>query len=188
MLRTQILLLLGCAIFIASCGDSAKKNQTNAVTSTFQTTVLNANIPSPKKELKGVIGTTKITVVYGSPSVKGRTVYGSLVPYDQVWRTGANEATTVELSEAVKIDSKNLPAGKYALFTIPTATSWTVIFNSVSDQWGAYDYSATKDVLRAKATPQATTTSSETLEFNLDGPALVMQWENLKLPIAMTVK
>ena len=85
-----------------------------------------------------------INVYYCQPSKKGRLIFGSgenaLVPYGEIWRTGANEATEIEFSKAVKVNGKQLEAGRYTLFTIPDETSWTVIFNNELDQWGAFTY------------------------------------------------
>lgn len=109
---------------------------------------------SPLASMRSRIGVTDVTVTYGSPEVNGRKVWGDLVPYGKVWRTGANECTKIEFSTDVMIDGKNVKAGKYGLFTIPTEGEWTVILNSVSEQWGAYSYDESKDVLRFKAMPK----------------------------------
>lgn len=95
-------------------------------------------------------GLGKITVNYSRPNVKGRKIFGGLEPYGSVWRTGANAATTISLTEAVKIEGKELAAGDYELFTIPGKDEWTVIFNKGSKQWGAYEYKESDDVLRVK--------------------------------------
>ncbi len=151
----------------------------------YKTTVLKGDIPSPKKEMKAKVGGADVTVVYGSPSVKERDVWGDLVPYDKVWRAGANEATTIEFSKDVKIEGKKLKAGKYSFFTIPGEDEWTIIFNSVPEQWGAYKYEADKDVLRVTVTPEEVDESSETLEYVIDGKKLVFKWENLAVPVKL---
>ena len=106
---------------------------------------------SPPATAEATIGKTKLTIDYSRPSVKGRTIFGDLVPYGKVWRTGANEATTFEVSTDVMVNGKKLAAGKYSLFTIPGEKEWTIIINSVSDQWGAYRYKEDKDALRVTA-------------------------------------
>ncbi len=106
---------------------------------------------SPPATTEANIGETKVKIDYSQPSVKGREVFGKLVPFGKVWRTGANEATTIEFSKDVMIQGKKLAAGKYSLFTIPGEKEWTIIFNSVSNQWGSYRYKEDKDVLRVKA-------------------------------------
>ena len=108
---------------------------------------------SPPAVVIQKVGKTEVMVKYAKPSVKGRLVFGTkeqkaLVPYGEVWRTGANEATTIEFSNDVTIQGKPLAKGVYSLFSIPGPTEWTVIFNSEAKQWGAYTYKAEKDVLR----------------------------------------
>ena len=108
---------------------------------------------SPPAVVIQKVGTTEVMIKYAQPSVKGRLVFGDkaakpLVPYGEVWRTGANEATTIEFSADVTVQGKPLAKGVYSVFTIPGPTEWTVIFNSDAKQWGAYTYKAEKDVLR----------------------------------------
>src|SRR4029077_5149846 len=91
---------------------------------------------SPAASVSQVFGLTKVNIEYHSPGVKGRTIWGNLVPYDSVWRTGANEATTIDFSTNVIIGGTKVKAGKYALFTIPGKDTWTIIINSEADQWG----------------------------------------------------
>ncbi|RMG72406.1 MAG: DUF2911 domain-containing protein, partial [Bacteroidetes bacterium] len=100
--------------------------------------------------MSGSIGTAEITINYGSPAAKGRTLWGDLVPYGAVWRTGANEATTFTVSQDVTIEGQTLPAGTYSLFTIPGESDWTIIFNKTAEQWGAYEYDEAADALRVK--------------------------------------
>lgn len=136
--------------------------------------------PSPPRSASAMVGDLNIEVDYGAPSVKGRTVYGDLVPYGKVWRTGANEATTFSVNKDVSIDGNSLPAGKYALFTIPESDEWTVIFNKKPDQWGAYDYDQGDDALRIKVKPQKSGTMQEQLAFEVgDDGKVKFAWENL---------
>ncbi len=109
---------------------------------------------SPKASLKQTVGLTDITITYSRPGVKGRKIWGGLVPYGKVWRTGANEATTFEVSDDVTIDGKPLPKGIYSLHTIPGPDQWTIIFNKVANQWGSFNYDESKDALRVTAVPQ----------------------------------
>ncbi len=108
---------------------------------------------SPKGSVMQTVGLTDVTITYSRPGVKGRVIWGELVPYDKVWRTGANEATTIEFSKDVSINGKPLPAGMYSLHTVPGKSSWTVIFNKKADQWGSYEYDATQDALRIEVAP-----------------------------------
>ena len=105
---------------------------------------------SPAASVYQRIGVTDVKVTYASPAVKGREIFGGLVPYEKIWRSGANEATTVEFSTDVTIEGNNVPAGKYALFTIPGENEWTIILNKTHKQWGAYKYDQSQDQLRFK--------------------------------------
>ena len=116
-----------------------------------------AKRPSPPAMVKTTVDGTALTIDYSRPALKGRAAFGEkspLAPTGEVWRTGANEATTFTVSKAVKINGQPLPAGSYALFTIPGATEWTIIFNKTAKQWGAYDYKMQDDALRLKVTPK----------------------------------
>ncbi|MFN5319339.1 MAG: DUF2911 domain-containing protein [Bacteroidia bacterium] len=146
--------------------------------------------PSPPAEAKGAIGDLSVKINYCQPGVKGRKIWGELVPYGKVWRTGANEATTIELSRDCKVEGKMLKAGKYALFTIPSEKEWTIIFNSVPDQWGAYKYDEAKDALRISVQPKASTQFSERLTFQVSGDnsgegGISLMWENVKINWSM---
>lgn len=142
-----------------------------------------ANRPSPPAEATGTVDGTDITINYGQPSVKGREIYGGLVPYDEVWRTGANEATTFEVSTDVEIEGRTLPAGKYALFTVPRESQdWTVIFNRTAEQWGAFDYDEAQDALRVEVAPEKASEMTEQLTFDIaDSGRVTMQWANTRL-------
>jgi hypothetical protein len=137
--------------------------------------------PSPPAEAKGIIDGSDITVNYSSPAVKGRMIWGGLVPYGKVWRTGANEATVFETSKDIVLSGQTLPAGKYALFTIPGENEWTVIFNSDWNQWGAFKYNKDKDVLRLSVRPDKSASFNERLKFEVIDDEVVMYWENLQV-------
>ena len=190
------LFLFAVVLFASACAPKAAQDTTTTTTTTttteaapadgYETVVIKGDIPSPAKEMRATMGDTKITVGYGSPSVKGRTVWGDLVPFDKVWRTGANDASTFETSTNIKIQGKELAAGKYGFFTIPTeGNKWTIIFNSVAEQWGAYKYDASKDVLRVSVKAEATQTMSETMEFVMEGNNLVLKWDKLTVPVSI---
>lgn len=161
---------------------ASEMNPLSSASPGFSVKVLNDSIPSPKKELTATINDAHLTIVYGSPSIKGRTVWGELVPFGSVWRTGANEATTIKVEENVTVAGKALPAGRYSLFTIPGESDWTLIFNKVADQWGAYEYDEGQDVLRVKVIPQEVDAMSETMEFSVVDGKVVFLWENLMVP------
>jgi hypothetical protein len=124
--------------------------------------------PSPPAVVKTTVRGTDVTIDYSKPSLKGRAAFGEkspLAPVGEVWRTGANEATTFTVSKPVKINGQPLAAGTYGLFTIPGATEWTIIFNKTAKQWGAYEYKAADDVLRVKVKP--TTLASPVEQFTI---------------------
>ncbi len=138
--------------------------------------------PSPPKSVSATINGGEVVIDYSSPSVKGRTIYGDLVPYGKVWRTGANEATTIMFENDVTVKGEAVPAGKYSLFTIPTEKEWTVILNSEWDQWGAYNVKEKADVLRFQVTPEATKENVEKLVFAIsDNGVVTMMWADQQI-------
>lgn len=156
------------------------------LTENYQTVVLKGDIPSPQKRTSGNIKEAGVAITYGSPSVRGRKIWGGLEPYDEVWRMGANEATIFEVNKDVQVEGQDLAAGKYAIFTIPTADDWTLIFNTVYEQWGAFEYEEEKDVLRVSVTPIPLSEVKEALEFIIDGNTIAMQWADIHLPFRIT--
>jgi hypothetical protein len=147
--------------------------------------------PSKNAEATQTIGDTNVRVTYGSPSVKGRTIFGSLEPYGNVWRAGANEATTITFSTDVQVNGEDLAAGTYGFFVIPrTEGDWTVIFNNVPNQWGAFNYDETKDALRVMTTPSEGE-HQETLVYKFtdagdDSATLVLHWGTTMIPVVIT--
>lgn len=147
---------------------------------------------SPAASVSQTFGNTKTEIYYHSPAVKGRTIWGNLVPYDSVWRTGANEATTISFSTDVILDGQKVKAGKYALFTIPGRDTWTIILNSDADQWGAYSYNKSKDVVRFTTKPEMTN-MKERLGFFIDDindsiGHVTFRWEKLKVGFSIKAK
>ncbi len=133
---------------------------------------------SPKATAEGKIGAAKVTIVYFQPAARGRKIMGELVPFGEVWRTGANDATTIEFDKPVKIEGKDLPAGKYSLFTIPGENEWTIIFNKEHKQWGAYSYKEKDDALRVKVKSGKTANFVELFTIAVDKDAVKLSWEN----------
>ncbi len=147
-----------------------------------------ANRPSPPATASGKVKGATITINYGSPSVKGRSVWDaskSIAPYGKVWRSGADEATTFETDKDIKVEGKTLAAGKYGFFTIPGEKEWTVIFNKVPNQWGAFKYDQAQDALRVTAKPVKAAQLTERLVYDVTGKGVVLKWENVELPIAI---
>jgi len=142
---------------------------------------------SPHKSTEGKIGSATVSIDYSSPSVKGRSIWGDLVPYDKIWRAGANAATVFETDKALTIEGNSLPAGSYSLFAIPEKSSWTIIFNSHTGQSGIKqngeaNLDRANDVLTVSVTPISNPmTESLTYEVNNEGIALV--WEKLRVPV-----
>ena len=140
----------------------------------------------PAVTATGKAGNVNITITYGSPSVKGRTIWGDLVPYGKVWRTGANDATTFEIDGDIKVEGQSLPKGKYSLFTIPEAGEWTIIINKNAKQWGAYSYKQEDDVLRVKVKSTKSSSFNEALTYQIADGKVFIRWENLE--VAFKVK
>ena len=166
-MKSLFLLAVAASSMLLACGQDDK-----------------AKRPSPPKQAKEKLASgTLVTIDYGQPSVKGRTIGKDLEPKTgQVWRTGANEATVFEVSQAVKVEGKDLPAGKYGLFTIANDGEWTIIFNKKAEQWGAYDYKEADDVLRVKVTPAKAAKFAEKMTFTIDKNGIVtLLWGDIKV-------
>jgi hypothetical protein len=139
---------------------------------------------SPKAVINQVVGLTDVEIVYSRPSAKGRAVFGNLVPFGKLWRTGANENTTVSFSDDVVIDGKTLKKGKYALFTIPSIQSWEVIFYTATDNWGTpAEFNEANVALRTTVKEEALPKSVDTFTIGLsaltnNSANLEISWEN----------
>ena len=149
-----------------------------------------ASRPSPPQSATGKVGGANITINYSAPSVKGRTIFGDLVPYDKVWRAGANEATIFETDKDITVEGKALPAGKYSLYAIPGKTEWSFVFNSETGQWGVKrggdtSKDASKDVLTVKAKPAKSASMNEKLMYEVTANGFVLRWENTEVPVAI---
>jgi hypothetical protein len=147
--------------------------------------------PSQKAQVMQTVGLTDVTITYSRPGVKGRVIWGELVPYDKVWRTGANEATSISFSTDVKVNGSTLKAGTYSMHTIPTKDEWTVIFNTKADLWGSYAYNDSADALRIQVKPEPHE-FTEWMQFSLPAIAsekamIALDWENLRVPFEIEV-
>lgn len=141
---------------------------------------------SPEQNVTGTIKAAKVTIHYHSPSVKGRKIWGGLVPYDSVWRAGANNATTFETDRDLTVEGKSLPAGKYSFFLIPSESGkWTAIFNKVAEQWGAYKYDQSKDQLRVMVQPKPLSSSQERLVYKINNKGFSLDWDKLSVPVSI---
>jgi len=174
--------------------------------------------PSAKASVMQTIGVTDVTITYSRPGVKGRTIWGDplpeqaatkgeatlddqnvrpkgapIVPWGHAWRTGANEATQFVVTDEVLINGQKLPAGSYSLHTIPTKDEFTIIFNSVANQWGSFSYDPAKDTLRVKVKPEWGEHSKEWLEYWIDpvndnSAQVNIRWEKVRVPFTVEVK
>jgi len=150
---------------------------------------------SPKAFITQTIGITDVTISYSRPGVKGRKIWGGLVPYDKVWRAGANECTKITFAGNVLINGKKLPAGSYGFFVIPRDKDWTIIFNKVADQWGAFTYNEAEDALRLNVTPLQNPNYHEWLDYTFENmkvnahgvntAVVCLNWEKLKVPFTV---
>lgn len=147
---------------------------------------------SPADSAKISSAGADISVYYGRPSKRGREIFGKLIPYGEVWRTGANSATEIVFSKDVIIGGKTLKAGRYALFTIPQKDKWKVIFNNKLGQWGHYAYNSKDNVLETEITTSATKDVTEMFTIKLDksdkGATLVMLWEQVSVSVPIIVQ
>ena len=148
--------------------------------------------PSPNASVTQTVGTTNLAMTYSRPGVKGRVIWGGLVPYNAPWRTGANDPTTLTTSDDLMVAGQKLAAGKYSLVTIPTPGEWTVIFSGQKDLTGTTNYDPKQDVLRVTATPDTTQPHQEWMTLGFDDltPAscnLVLRWQRLRLAVPITM-
>ena len=125
---------------------------------------------------EGTIDGVGVTITYGRPEVRDRTIWGELVPYGEVWRTGANEATTITFDEDVTVEGEPLAAGTYALFTIPAEDTWTIIFNRKAKQWGSKKYDEGEDALRVEVSPSEADEPVEVMTFAVEDGEVVLRW------------
>jgi hypothetical protein len=172
--RLKAACLFACVLFLSSMAFGQSKS-----------------IPSPRDSVRGEVAGSHIKIWYGAPSVRGRKIFadtGALEPYGKIWRAGANQMTTFETSKDITVEGKMLPAGKYSLFATPGEKEWTVIFNSVTGQWGIHrDGTANddpaKDVLVVKVKPKHTAETTERLVYTLDKKGFHLVWENVDVPV-----
>jgi len=182
--------LLIAPAFLFSCGGGEDSENENGVDSTLQITeaidslVEEAPAPpkSPRQQSSGVANGVQVDIDYGSPFVKERKIWGELVPFDKIWRAGANDATAVTFGSDVIINGKPVVAGTYALFIIPkSGETWTVILNEewskeIHGVWGAYDHKPEKDVLRFEVKPVFSDDSLESLTYTVSEKGIIFAW------------
>jgi hypothetical protein len=145
---------------------------------------------SPAATASGKVKDANITINYSSPAVKGRQIYGGLVPYGKVWRAGANEATIFQTDQDIRVEGKTLPAGKYSVYAIPGEKEWTMIFNKQTGQWGVKrggdtSRDAAQDALTVQVKPKKSSSMNERLAYEVTDKGFVLRWENLEVPVSI---
>jgi len=168
--RNQISLILALAVLmsgaaLAERGDDSGRKSKNG-------------------HAEGTIDGVQVSIDYGRPSANGRDIWGGLVPFGKVWRTGADEATTITFDKNVTVEGTAVAAGTYALFTIPGEEECTIIFNSAADQWGAFGYEADKNVASVSVAP-GTTEHVETFEISVGDDAVKLSWADVSMAFAV---
>lgn len=146
---------------------------------------------SPRAMVGQTVGLTDISITYDRPGMNGRPIWGALVPWDSVWRAGANENTVIAFSSPVRIGGNDVPAGRYGLHMIPSKSEWTIILSHQANAWGSFSYDSTEDLLRVKATPQRGD-FHERLAYTLDDPGqgsviATLRWDTLAVPLPIEV-
>jgi tetratricopeptide (TPR) repeat protein len=141
--------------------------------------------------IKQRIGLTDVEIDYSRPNKNGRQIFGGLLPYGKVWRTGANASTKIKFSNAIKIGDQEVAAGEYALYTVPGESEWTIILSKDTKGWGAYEYKTETDALRVTAKPVTLPTTIETFTISFgdlkdDGATLYLEWDKTRVPVVLT--
>ena len=201
LLKIKIPMFVVCALtigFLSGCGgkqgnaEKALGDVGSGESSTEAQPKQEKKRASPQMTIQGQAGEADITVVYGSPAVKERKIWGGLEAYDKVWRAGANETTSLETTKPIALGGQNIPAGKYGLFIIPKESGdWTIIINTKWSKeehgaWGAYNYDKAHDVARVDVAPSWGEAVQERLMYAVEGGKLVFAWEKVKLEIPIT--
>lgn len=145
---------------------------------------------SPPAATTGKVGDADLSINYSSPAVRGRTIWGKLVPYNAVWRAGANEATLFETSKDITVEGQPLKAGRYSLFAVPGETEWKFIFNSQTGQWGIKrggeaNRDPANDVLTVTVKPRTSPVMAERLQYGITHEGFLLRWENVEVPVGI---
>lgn len=140
---------------------------------------------SPAASVTGKINGATITINYSSPSVKERVIWGELVPFNKIWRAGANAATTIEIDKDIVVEGQKLPAGKYSFFVIPNEKECVIIFNKVAKLSGTNNYNEKEDQLRVTVKQNLANSSTESLVYTINQNSIVLSWDKWNIPIAV---
>ena len=193
----KILYYILILMILSSCKQEVKKTKeivTEEVETVSQTAEADKKKPlSPHSETIAMVGDANIHIDYSSPGVRNRIIFGGLLAYDQVWQAGAHMATWLETNKDLKVDGKELIAGKYGFFVIPNQEEWTIIFNRNWNQHGKDDYTENDDVLRFKVTPKISNEIKEHLEYKVNkttekSGTISMSWEKVTVEFPFEIK
>ena len=190
----SIVLTIAVVATLASCNSKKETSEHNhengSQSAATQQDTVKKSIP---KEVHAQVGKAHITMTYHAPAVRGRTIWGGLVPYGDVWVTGAHKATTFEINKDFIVGPKEIPAGKYALFTIPDRDKWTIIFNKNWDQHLTDEYNQQDDVVRIEVAPNQSENIQERLKYtiaaqNENTGNIDFRWEKIHVLIPFKIK
>lgn len=182
----RLLAILTFILIISSCAEEKKKNDHHDHSDQVEDTSAKSKKKplSPHTSTMAMVGDAHIHIDYSSPGVRGRIIFGGLLPFDEVWQAGAHMATWIETNKDLTIDGQVLPAGKYGFFTIPSKEAWTIIFNSNWDQHGKDEYDQNEDVIRFEIVPEKLEESVEHLVYEVKPGAqnegtISLSWEKI---------
>lgn len=188
----QFVRLTPCLAILALAAPAVAQMATPAAPAAPATPQFASPAASPAAKVTQTVGLTEMSVTYSRPAVKGRVIWGELVPYDKPWRTGANSPNQFTTADETTVEGQKLAAGTYSIITIPSKDSWTVAFSSQKDLQGSDNYDAKQDALRVTVKPVATTESVERMQFTFDdvtndAATLTLRWEKVAVPLKLTV-
>lgn len=186
----QLLLLSAMLFLVVACQNTPAEEQTEAAA---QTETEKPVVLSPAQETMAMVDGAHVHIDYSSPRVRERVIFGELVPFDKLWRSGANAATWIETDKNLSIDGQTLEAGKYSLFTIPSEGNWTIILNKVWDQRGTSKYNMEEDALRFEVSPEQMEELTEELTYSVEatgdaGGVIALTWENTRVAFPFSVE
>lgn len=189
------ILILTATLLLASCQGNKREQSGHQHDSSSSAKPIAADTTrkSLPKEVHAQVGKAHMTIRYHAPSVRGRTIWGGLVPFDEVWVTGAHAATSLEIDHPVLVGGKEIPSGKYALFTIPGKEKWTIIINRNWEQHLADDYDSKDDVVRVEVKPELNEKVQERLQYAIlpDGDsrgAIYIRWEKVGVSLPFGIR
>jgi hypothetical protein len=194
-MKSYNFIVLACILIFTACQNNKTVQEGHTHHHIEEPGPTQADTPqrSIPKESHAQVGSVHITINYYSPAVRGRIIWGGLVPFDEVWVTGAHNATNISISQAIKVNGVIVPKGKYAFFTIPGREEWTLILNKNWEQHLTDNYDPADDIVRIKATPDKNLSLSERLTYFINdlgqgNGSITMEWENLSVSFLFSEK